>query len=63
MTRFLVKYIYVESLLMFWQTYIKLKKECDSVLIERHKEVMQVECEAYLTDDKRDGDCFFFKFV
>jgi len=32
----------------------KLRKECDTVLIERHKERMQVECEAYLTDDKRE---------
>jgi len=35
-------------------SYDKLKRECDTVLIEKHKEVMQVECENYLKDDKRD---------
>jgi cullin 1 len=34
----------------------KLKKECDMVLIDKHKEIMQVECENYLRDDKREGD-------
>lgn len=34
---------------------VQLKRECDTVLIEKHKEVMQVECENYLKDDKRDG--------
>jgi hypothetical protein len=35
-------------------SFDKLKRECDTVLIEKHKEVMQVECENYLKDDKRD---------
>ncbi len=25
------------------------------MLIERHKEIMQVECKVYLLDDKREG--------
>jgi hypothetical protein len=33
----------------------QLKRECDTVLIERHKDLMQVECKTYLADDKRDG--------
>jgi len=35
-------------------SYEKLKKECDSVLIEKHKEILQTECENYLRDDKRE---------
>lgn len=34
---------------------LQLKKECDTVLIDRHKELLQVECENYLRDDKREG--------
>jgi hypothetical protein len=40
----------------------QLKRECDTVLIEKHKEVMQVECENYLKDDKRDGTVTFNEF-
>ncbi len=36
-------------------THDKLRKEVDQVLIERHKEELQVECEAMLRDDKQSG--------
>ncbi|ELR25392.1 cullin 1, putative [Acanthamoeba castellanii str. Neff] len=35
-------------------SFEKLKRECDTALIERHKDLMQVECKTYLADDKRD---------
>lgn len=34
----------------------KVKREVDSVLIEKHKELLQVECENYLRDDKQEGN-------
>lgn len=34
-------------------SYDKLRKEVDLVLIERHKEALQGECEAMLRDDKQ----------
>lgn len=36
-------------------------KECDAVLVEKHKEIMQLECENYLKDDKRDGEFMDFR--
>ena len=36
-------------------SYDKLRKEVDQVLIERHKEALQAECELMLRDDKQQG--------
>jgi len=44
-------------------SYDKLKKECDSVLIEKHKEILQTECENYLRDDKRKDLTRMYKLL
>lgn len=36
-------------------SYDKLRKEVDQVLIERHKDALQAECEAMLKDEKQQG--------
>jgi hypothetical protein len=33
----------------------KLKKECDTVLVDKHKDLIVAECENYLRDDRREG--------
>jgi hypothetical protein len=35
-------------------SFEKLIRECEIVLIERHKDLLQAECNTYLADDKRD---------
>jgi hypothetical protein len=38
----------------------KLKREVDIVLIDRHREVLQIECEAMIRDERISGASFFF---
>ena len=40
---------------MYLSNVTQLKKEIDMVLVAKHKDMLQVECESYFRDDKRDG--------
>lgn len=41
----------------------KLKKEVDTALIAKHKEILQLECENYLKDDKREDLTRMYKIL